>query len=101
VLGEGPQLLKNVSDQAHHWITLRLLGKKSSRDGILARVRIGTSTDQMTTAVGYASSSNYGVHVGLGAATMIDRIEIAWPSGVKQVLDHVAADQILTVPEPQ
>jgi enediyne biosynthesis protein E4 len=101
VLGEGAQLLKNVSDPGRHWITLRLVGRKSSHDGILARVRIGSQVDQMTTAVGYASSSNYGVHFGVGDETTIPRIEIAWPSGVKQVLENVAADQILTVPEPQ
>ena len=99
-LGSGPQLLRNVSDQGH-WITLRLVGQKSNRDGILARVRVGSQLDQMTTAVGYASSSNYGVHFGVGAATTIERIEIAWPSGVKQKLENVPADQILTVTEPK
>ena len=54
----------------------------------------------MTTAVGYASSSDYGVHFGLGAAKTIDRIEISWPSGRKQVLENVAANQVLTVTEP-
>src|SRR5262249_4261649 len=48
-LGEGVQLLRNVSDDSHHWITLRLAGRKSSRDGILARVKIGSQVDQMTT----------------------------------------------------
>ena len=100
VLGEGVQLLRNVSDSSGHWITLRLVGQKSSRDGILARVRIGSQVDQMTTAVGYASSSNYGVHFGVGAAKTIEQIEIRWPSGVRQVLDNVPADQALTVTEP-
>jgi len=99
VLGDGAQLLRNVSDASRHWITLRLTGKASSRDGILARVQIGSQVDQMTTAVGYASSSNYGVHFGLGAVKTIDKIEIAWPSGKKQVLEKVPADQILTVTE--
>jgi hypothetical protein len=53
----------------------------------------------MTTAVGYASSSNYGVHFGLGAFKTIERVEISWPSGKKQVLENVPADQILTVTE--
>ena len=100
VLGDGAQLLRNVSDASRHWITLRLIGRTSSRDGILARVKIGSQVDQMTTAVGYASSSNYGVHFGLGAVKTIDRIEISWPSGRKQVLEDVAADQVLTTTEP-
>jgi hypothetical protein len=92
VLGDGAQLLRNVSDAGRHWITLRLVGKTSSRDGILARVKIGSQVDQMTTAVGYASSSNYGVHFGLDAARTIDRSNrvAQW---VKQMLENVAADQ--------
>jgi hypothetical protein len=39
------------------------------------------------------------VHFGLGAVKTIDKIEIAWPSGKKQVLEKVPADQILTVTE--
>jgi len=101
VLGDGVQLLRNVSDAGRHWITLRLVGRASSRDGILARVKVGSQVDQMTTAVGYASSSNYGVHFGLGAAKTIERVEISWPSGKKQVLENVAADQVLTVTEPE
>ncbi len=101
VLGDRVQLLRNVSDASRHWITLRLVGRKSSRDGILARVKIGSQVDHMTTAVGYASSSNYGVHFGLGAVKTIERIEISWPSGAKQVLEHVTPDQVLTVTEPQ
>jgi hypothetical protein len=55
----------------------------------------------MTTAVGYASSSDYGVHFGLGSVKSIDRIEIRWPSNVTQSLENVPANQILAVAEPQ
>ena len=54
----------------------------------------------MTTAVGYASSSDYGVHFGLGSAKTIERIDVEWPSGVKQTLENVSANQVLTVTEP-
>jgi hypothetical protein len=53
----------------------------------------------MTTAVGYASSSDYGVHFGLGSAKTVDRIEIGWPSGSTQTLENVPANQVLTVTE--
>jgi enediyne biosynthesis protein E4 len=53
----------------------------------------------MTSAVSYASSSLDGVHFGLGKSEKIERIEIAWPSGTKQVLENVKADQVLTVRE--
>ena len=50
--------------------------------------------------MGYNSSSDKRVHFGLGKAAVIERIELAWPTGVKQVLTNVKADQVLTVVEP-
>jgi hypothetical protein len=60
---------------------------------------LGAQYNQATTAVGLNSSSDKRVHFGLGSATVIDRIELAWPSGIKQVLTNVRGDQILTVTE--
>jgi hypothetical protein len=100
VLGERPLLLHNVSKPDNSWLTVKLIGQASNRQGIGAQVRIGARIDQMTTSVGYASSSDYGVHVGLGAARRVDRLEVVWPSGAKQILEHVATNQILTVREP-
>jgi hypothetical protein len=59
----------------------------------------GSQYNEATTAVGYNSSSDKRVHFGLGDATVVDRIELAWPTGVKQVLINVKADQVLTVTE--
>ena len=55
----------------------------------------------MTSAVSYASASLAPVHFGLGKASQVDRIEITWPSGKRQVLEKVQADQVLKVREPQ
>jgi hypothetical protein len=55
----------------------------------------------MSTAAGYASSSAGPVHFGLGQANKVEEIEIRWPSGIKQVLKDVPADQILRVREAQ
>ena len=65
-----------------------------------ARILIGNQYNQMTSNVGYASSSHSGVHFGLGKARRADRIEIHWPSGIEQVLTNVRANQILQVTEP-
>jgi hypothetical protein len=54
----------------------------------------------MTSSVGYASSSLFGVHFGLGKAHTAERIEIVWPSGTVQVLTNVPANQVLNVTEP-
>jgi hypothetical protein len=100
VLSDRPELLHNVSDNANSWLLLKLVGRRSNRDGIGARVRIGSQWNEMTSSVGYASSSHDGVHFGLGSARTIERVEILWPSGTKQVLENVAANQVLTVTEP-
>ena len=75
VLGDRAQLLRNVSSPDNHWVTLRLQGQKSARDGTGARVKLGAQSDTMTTAVGYASSSDFGVHFGLADAARHRRIE--------------------------
>ncbi|HXK02188.1 MAG TPA: CRTAC1 family protein, partial [Verrucomicrobiae bacterium] len=99
-LGEPAELWENISPQPQHWIVLRLVGTKSNRDGIGARIRIGNQYAEMTTTAGYASSADCGVHFGLGNQDLIKQIEIRWPSGVVQLLQNVKSDQVLAVPEP-
>jgi hypothetical protein len=99
-LGSPAELWENISLPGQHWIILELRGTKSNRDGIGARIRIGKQYNEMTTAVGYASSADWGVHFGLGGTALIRLIEIQWPSGVKQQLTDVKADQVLQVTEP-
>jgi hypothetical protein len=101
VLNGEPQLLMNRSQNHNHWIILKLVGVTDNRDGLGTRVKITTANgvqyNEATTAVGYNSSSDKRVHFGLQNATVVDRIELVWPTGVKQVLNNVKADQILTI----
>jgi hypothetical protein len=103
VIDDRPQILMNRTANGNHWILLKLVGTKDNRDGLGTKVKITTSKgvqyNQATTAVGYNSSSDKRVHFGLGKATMIDRVDLTWPTGVKQVLVNVKADQVLTVVE--
>ena len=99
-LGEPSELWKNVSPDTNDWIIMKLVGTKSNRDGIGAKIRLGSQSNHMTTAVGYASSSAQGVHFGTGKMQMIDRIEIRWPSGILQILKNVPTNQVLEVHEP-
>ncbi len=103
VLNAQPQLLMNRSTNQNHWIILKLIGVADNRDGLGTKVKIttenGVQYNHATTAVGYNSSSDKRVYFGLGNAARVDRIELAWPTGVKQVLESVAADQILTIVE--
>ena len=98
-LGDGPELWRNVSPQGNTWLILKLTGTKSNRDGIGAVIRIGDQTNHMTTSVGYASSSLFGVHFGTGKRKEVERIEIRWPSGIRQILRNVKTNQVLKVRE--
>jgi hypothetical protein len=100
-LEDATELWHNVSPDRNHWIQLRLTGTRSNRDGVGARIRIGDQYNDMTSAVSYASSTLDGVHFGLGNASIIEAIEIVWPSGKHQTLRNVKPDQVLQVREPK
>jgi hypothetical protein len=103
VLNAPPEIWMNRSGNHNHWIVLQLVGVKSNRDGLGTKITIttssGTQYNQATSAVSYNSSSDKRVHFGLGSSAVVDTIELTWPSGIKQVLKRVAADQILKVTE--
>jgi hypothetical protein len=103
VLNGPPEIWMNRSSSANHWVILKLVGVKSNRDGLGTKVKLTTSLgsqyNHATTAVSYNSSSDKRVYFGLGSAGVVDAIELTWPSGIKQVLKNVKADQILTVTE--
>jgi hypothetical protein len=94
-------LLRNVGP-AHHWIELRLVGVRSNRDGVGARVRVRTAAGWQTREVhagsAYLSTQSLVQHVGLGDASVAD-VDIAWPSGARTVLRDVAADRRWVVVE--
>jgi hypothetical protein len=102
---DGPlHILHNDTTSPNHWLTLKLVGHKSNRDAIGALVKIvttqGVQFATVTTASSYLSSSDKRVHFGMGLDTAAKIIEIHWPSGTRQVLENVRADQILQVDEP-
>src|SRR5436309_7382419 len=102
---DGPAyILHNETPTQNHWLTLKLVGHKSNRDGIGAEVKLvtpkGTQLATVSTAGSYLSASDKRVHFGLGTETAAASIEIRWPSGLVQKLKDVRADQILQVDEP-
>jgi hypothetical protein len=101
---DGPAwILRNQTATTNHWISLNLVGVKSNRDGIGARVKIVTEAGEqyatVTTAGSYQSSSDKRLHFGLGSSTSIKLVEITWPSRTVQTLKDVKVDQFLTVTE--
>ncbi len=98
VLGDRPVVLRNRGNR-NHWLLLKLIGTRSNRDGLGAKVRTGNQRVYATTTGSYLSASDQRVHFGLGSEREAT-IEIRWPSGKRQVLGKVAADQLLEVKEP-
>lgn len=101
----GPALvLMNRGGTGHHWLLLHLVGTRSNRDGIGARVRLvaeaGEQFGYVSTAGSYLSASDRRLHFGLGRDRTAKLVEIQWPSGRLQRLENVAADRVLTVKEP-
>jgi enediyne biosynthesis protein E4 len=101
---DGPAwVLHNETPTRNHWITLKLVGVKSNRDGIGAQIKITTADGSqyatVTTASSYQSSSDKRVHFGVGSANAVSQAEIQWPSGITQILKNLQVDQILTVTE--
>jgi len=99
VLGTNAELWHNEADSANGWLTVKLVGTKSNRDGIGARVTVGQQVRTMTSAVGYASSSHAGVHFGMGAGVATVRVEVQWPSGIRQVVEGVKPNQVVEIRE--
>ncbi|MGH9372179.1 MAG: CRTAC1 family protein [Vicinamibacterales bacterium] len=98
-VGSPAELWKNETDSSHHSLIVRLAGTTSNRDGIGARVTVGTQVRTMTTSIGYASSSHAGLHFGLGAAAAPVRVEVLWPSGLKQTVEDVKVDRVVEIKE--
>ena len=103
-LGAAPYLLHNPRRPRRDiWITFRLVGRKSNRDGIGARLELQAGGDrqmqQRVAGSGYLSQDDPRLHFGLGTAAKVDRVTIIWPSGTRQVLENLAVDCVLTVEE--
>ncbi len=85
-------------------IHVRLAGADANRFGLGARVRVTaggrTQTHALTSARGFMSSDEPMIHVGLGDATTVERLEVLWPRGRKQVFEGLAAGHAYTVHEP-
>lgn len=102
-LADRPLLLKNRPRDPRPWLLLRLRGTRSNRDGYGALVRVtaaGRTTLHLARAsTGFLMQSDSRIHVGLGGATRVERIDIQWPSGTRQSLQNVPANQVLVITE--
>ncbi len=101
--GAKPSLLRFEAHNGNHWINLKLIGTKSNRSAIGARVRCMTGAlaqiAEVRSGGSYLSQSDLRVHFGLARSPFADLIEIFWPSGSIDRLRHIAANQFLRVEE--
>ena len=101
--GQAPQLLRNDGGNANHWLEILLIGTKSNRDGVGARVKVVAGDlvlyDQRKGGMSYQSAQDPRLHFGLGRQPSVNSIEILWPSGMSTKLGNLKADQILAIKE--
>src|SRR5438445_761420 len=98
-----PMILRNNGGNQKHWISLELVGSKSNRLAIGARVKAIAGSlvqvDEVRSGGSYLSQNDLRIHFGLGDANTVDRLEIRWPSGRTQVLSDLAANHFYVVTE--
>jgi enediyne biosynthesis protein E4 len=102
---EPPSLFKLVDKPHRNWVILRLEGTRSNRSAIGARVKVTTGgrvqMDEVRSGGSYLSQNDLRLRFGLGEATIIDRVEINWPSGAHQVETKLPVNQVVTLREPR
>ncbi|MGH9510821.1 MAG: CRTAC1 family protein [Terriglobales bacterium] len=98
-----PSLLVNQVESANHWIAFRLIGTKSNRDGIGARISLQAGgrmrVAEVRSGSSYSSNSDMRVHFGLGQTNRIDFVEIRWPSGLVERFHDLPVDAIHVLKE--
>jgi hypothetical protein len=101
--GQAPQLLRNDGGNANHWLEILLIGTKSNRDGVGARVKLSAGDlvlcDQRKGGMSYQSAQDPRLHFGLGQRSTVDSVEVLWPSGSVTKLASIKGDQIIAVKE--
>ncbi|MGH2397622.1 MAG: CRTAC1 family protein, partial [bacterium] len=100
---ETPSLLKLARKPPGNWVLLKLTGVRANRSAIGARVRLNaggrTQTDEVRSGGSYLSQNDLRLHFGLGQATVVERVEIDWPGGKRQVETNLPANRVLILKE--
>jgi hypothetical protein len=97
--------LINKARNSNHRVTFQLIGTKSNRAAIGARLTIhaagGTQFNEVRAGGSYLSQNDLRLHFGLGPDEKMTEVDIDWPSGIKEVLHDFAADSIYVIREGQ
>lgn len=103
-IDSSPTVLRNVSVGQNHWLTVKLIGdvtKKTPKDAIGSKVFVTTGNIRqrfdVTSGASYASQSDQRVHIGLGTADKIEKLEIRWANGDSEIVNIPAVDRSITI----
>jgi hypothetical protein len=102
----GPaKLLRNEGGSRNNWVSIKAVGTKSNRSALGAIVRVHSASGRQWSTIrsgsSYCSQSDLAQTFGLGKDKQVQAIEIEWPSGVRDRVTNVAANQFLTIVEGQ
>jgi len=104
-VGEPPSLLLNTTRNANHRVLFSLVGTKSNRAAIGARVTVrAQGVAQFSEVRGggsYLSQNDLRLHFGLGKTAQIESVEVRWPNGKIETLKDIPADKLYTLVEGQ
>ncbi len=100
---DTPDLYRLRADPSNHWITLRLVGKRSNRDAIGARVTLAAGelrlVEEVRGAGSYISQNDLRVHFGLGRAERVDKVTVRWPAGGEESWSGLKVDRFIELVE--
>jgi hypothetical protein len=100
--GGAAEVLRN-GGTGRNSIEIRLVGSRSNRDGLGSRITVTaggrTQVREVKSGSSYLGQNDLRVHVGLGEATRVDRIDLRWPAGTMETISGVPANQIVTITE--
>jgi hypothetical protein len=100
---DAPTLLHNCASPPGHGVVIELVGTRSNRSAIGARVTVHVagrrSIDEVRSGGSFCSHHDLRIHVGLGARSRADRIDVMWPSGASDVVTGLDADQLVVIQE--
>ena len=98
-----PTLLRNDGGNRNNWIMVKCVGTRSNRSAVGTRVKVATGDrsqiDEVMSGSSYYSQNDLRLHFGLGKATKVEGLEVAWPSGLKETFRNLPANQLFVMQE--
>jgi hypothetical protein len=102
-MNDAPSLLHDCAPATNHGLVVQLIGTRANRSAIGARVTAHaggrTLLDEVRSGGSFCSQNDLRIHVGLGARTRVDRLDVVWPGGATESIAGVDADQVVVIRE--